>query len=146
MKTLQEIIAEAVANPRSEDEQAFIDKHIVDKKDHPEAEESQFTSKAKKAKRVADREKEEEEEVYESRFVSFSSFFKLDSEELTEAMKAGMLKLHDGTQVKVDKKDAAAIESLMKTMSSSNKRKMEERMMKSKKGFDEIVKFAKEAM
>lgn len=45
------------------DENRFIDKHTISKKEHPVAKEDQFTSKAKKAKRPADLEKEEE--VYE---------------------------------------------------------------------------------
>lgn len=45
------------------DENRFIDKHTISKKEHPVAKEDQFTSKAKKAKRPADL--EDDKGVYE---------------------------------------------------------------------------------
>lgn len=57
------MLGETVDKPKSPDEQNFIDKHVVDKKDHPHGEEEQFTSKAKKAKRKADH--EDDKAVYE---------------------------------------------------------------------------------
>lgn len=140
MKTLQDIIREAVDKPRSEDEQRFIDKHVVDKKDHPEAEESQFTSKSKKAKRKADREEGNDAAVYEEHLLGFSSFISLE-----ESVKPGKMTLKDGSSVMISKEDASAIKSVMGSMSGSSKKKMHEKMMKDKKGFEEIVKFAKEA-
>jgi hypothetical protein len=47
------------------DENRFIDKHTISKKDHPVAKDDQFTSKAKKAKRPADL--ENDKEVYEEK-------------------------------------------------------------------------------
>jgi len=63
MKSFKEMIGETVNPPKSEDEKNFVDKHIVDKKDHPHAKDHQFVSKAKKAKRKADH--EDDEAVYE---------------------------------------------------------------------------------
>jgi hypothetical protein len=142
MKTLRDII-ETVERPKSKDEQDFVDKHVVVKQDHPEAEEGQFTSKKKKAKRLADNSEKESEKVYESSIKRFSQF--MESSELVESVKAGSMKLKDGANVKLDKDAAEAINSLVSSMSSANKKKMHQRMMDSKKGFDEIVKFAKEA-
>lgn len=65
MKSFKDMLSETVDKIKSEDEQNFADKHVVDKKEHPVAKEDQFTSKAKKAKRVADRNEGEDEEVYE---------------------------------------------------------------------------------
>lgn len=124
---------EAVNEPKSPDEKRFKDKHVIDKKDHPEAEESQFTSTAKKAKRKADREEGEDEKVYE------------EVEYFDEAkFVPGNMKLSDGSSVKVSREDAKALDELFNQLSGSNKKKMEDRMMESKKGFEEILKFAKE--
>lgn len=66
MKSFKESLKETVDKIKSEDEQNFVDKHVVDKKDHPEAEEDQFVAKTKKDKsRVADPEEGEDESVYE---------------------------------------------------------------------------------
>jgi len=70
MKSFKEKLSEleeTVNPPKSEDEQRFMDKHVVDKKKHPVAKEDQFTSKAKKAKREADLTDGEDEEVYEEK-------------------------------------------------------------------------------
>lgn len=56
---------ETVDTIKSEDEQNFVDKHIVDKKDHPVAKDDQFVAKTSKKKRLADR--EDDKEVYEER-------------------------------------------------------------------------------
>jgi len=63
MKSFKEMIGETVNPPKGEDEKNFVDKHIVDKKDHPVAKDDQFVSKAKKAKRKADH--EDDAAVYE---------------------------------------------------------------------------------
>jgi hypothetical protein len=65
MKSFKEKLAETVDKIKSEDEQAFVDKHVVDKKEHPVAKDDQFVSKAKKAKRKADHDAGEDAEVYE---------------------------------------------------------------------------------
>ena len=67
-------------------------------------------------------------------------------EELEEAnFKAGSMKLKDGTQVKISMDDARAITAVMKTLNPKNRKEMESRMMKDKKGFEEILDFAREA-
>lgn len=69
MKSFKESLAETVERRNAPDENNFIDKHVVDKKDHPEAEESQFTSSAKKKKRKADYDSGEDKEMYEERMI-----------------------------------------------------------------------------
>lgn len=71
---------------------------------------------------------------------------KEEVEELEEAFSPGSMKLKDGSKVKLSKDDANAVNELFKELNSSNKKKMEAKMMEDKSGFEEIVKFAKEAM
>lgn len=59
---------ETVERRRSEDENAFIDKHVIDKKSHPVAKDDQFVSKLKKDKsKPASYKDGEDKEVYESK-------------------------------------------------------------------------------
>jgi hypothetical protein len=57
--------------------------------------------------------------------------------------KPGNMKLKDGSSVKLSMDDAKAIAAVMKTLNPKNRKEMEERLMKDKKGFQEIVAFAK---
>jgi hypothetical protein len=66
--------------------------------------------------------------------------------ELDEAFKMGSMKLKDGSTVKLSKEEAEAVNELFSELNSSNKKRMEEEMMKDKSGFDKVLKFAKEAM
>jgi hypothetical protein len=66
MKSFKQMIAE-VAQPKSEDELNFKDKHEIEMMDHPESEEHQHTSDKKKAKRLADYDKGEDMAVYEEK-------------------------------------------------------------------------------
>ena len=69
MKSFKDMLSETVSKPRSPDEQNFLDKHIVDKRDHPVAPDDQFSGAikgSKRKKRVADLEDGEDKEVYES--------------------------------------------------------------------------------
>jgi hypothetical protein len=65
MKSFKNLI-ETVYIPKDGPEREFWDKHAVDKRDYPNAATGQFTSDKKKAKRLADRTKDEEERVYEA--------------------------------------------------------------------------------
>lgn len=69
-----------------------------------------------------------------------------ESLELDEAVKAGNIKLNDGTRVKLSKEDAEAINNLFDNLSSTGRNKMEKDMMKNKKEFEGVLEFAKEAM
>ena len=65
-------------------------------------------------------------------------------ETLEETFKAGAMKLKDGSSVKITTEDAKALNSLFGDLTSSNKKKMQERLEINKSSFTEIVGFAKE--
>lgn len=65
--------------------------------------------------------------------------------QLDEAFKAGGLKLKDGKQVLVKKDDAMMLNDLMKQLSRPNVKKMTDTLMKNKKGYAEILGFAKDS-
>ena len=68
------------------------------------------------------------------------------SEEVNEAnFKPGSLKLKNGQTVKVDFADVKHLNHFMKGLNPKNKKEMEDQLMKDKKGFEEILKFATKA-
>src|SRR6056300_971046 len=70
MRTFKQF-TETVERRNSEDENNFIDKHVVDKRKHPVAKDDQFVAKTKKDHSKAASYKDgEDKDVYES----FSSF------------------------------------------------------------------------
>ena len=64
--------------------------------------------------------------------------------DLDEAFKVGSMKLHDGSSVTLTRESAEALNGLFNQLNSSNKTKMEERLMSDSNGFQEILAFAKE--
>ena len=67
--------------------------------------------------------------------------------ELEEAnFKPSNLKLKNGETVKLSMEDAKVLNALMKTLSDKNKKEMESTLMADKKGFNEILEFAREAI
>jgi hypothetical protein len=67
-----------------------------------------------------------------------------ESVELDEAFKAGSMKLNDGSSVTLTNESSNSLNNLFNQLSSSNKAKMEQRLMSGSKGFNEILAFAKE--
>jgi hypothetical protein len=68
------------------------------------------------------------------------------SEEVNEAnFKPGSLRLKNGQAVKIDFKDVKSLNQFMKGLNPKNKKEMEDQLMKDKKGFEEILKFATQA-
>ena len=67
---------------------------------------------------------------------------RITKEDLDEAFKAGQMKLKDGSSVTVSKDCAESLNSLFTQLSPANKTKMEERLMSSPKGYNEILSFA----
>jgi hypothetical protein len=67
-------------------------------------------------------------------------------EHVRQALKAGEMKLSDGTTAKMSKEDVSALDALFKELTTANQTKMHDRMMKDKKSFAEIVSFAKESL
>lgn len=209
MKTFKEMLGETVDKIKSPDEQNFVDKHVVDKKDHPVAKDDQFVAKTNKKKRKADH--EDDEAVYEERMIecpdcgesykkgedhecdmeesvseaemtdtqmkkreeivksmkkkmgdfkdkygdrakdvmyatATKMAMKEETEELEETFSKGKLQLRDRSTVTLSAQDAMALNALMGSLNDRNMEKMDQKMMKNKKGFQEILSFAKEAM
>jgi len=65
--------------------------------------------------------------------------------DLTENFKTGAVKLNDGSSVVVKETDAKLMNQLFKELSGANRDAMMKTAMKDKKGFNEILGFAKEA-
>jgi hypothetical protein len=59
--------------------------------------------------------------------------------------KPGNIRLKNGQSVKLDFKDVKALNAMMKGLNPKNRKEMETNMMKDKKGFGEILKFATQA-
>jgi hypothetical protein len=66
------------------------------------------------------------------------------NESLEESNISDNVKLKDGSSVKVSKDEQKILNALYKNLKGSNKSKMEETMLRDKKGFQEILRFAKE--
>ena len=139
------MLAETVDKPKSPDEQNFLDKHIVDKRDHPVAPDDQFSGEIKgkkKKKRDADREEGQDKEVYEeaeSEIVVEGVLEDLAS--IVKKKSIGQVKFKDGKKQKVDLTTASMILSMHKQLNGSNKKKVEGMLDDSKK-FMQIVQFA----
>lgn len=69
-----------------------------------------------------------------------------ETQVIDEAYKAGIVNLKDGSKMRIASEDAKALNGLYKKLNSSNKKQMEQRMMKDKKSFSEIIAFAKETV
>ena len=63
-------------------------------------------------------------------------------EQIDEAFKAGQMKLNDGSSVTLTRESAESLNSLFTQLNPANKSKMEERLMSSPKGYNEILSFA----
>ena len=139
------MLAETVDKPKSPDEQNFLDKHIVDKRDHPVAPDDQFSGEIKgkkKKKREADREEGQDKEVYEeaeSEIVVEGVLEDLAS--IVKKKSIGQIKFKDGKKQKVDLTTASMILSMHKQLNGPNKKKVEGMLDDSKK-FMQIVQFA----
>ncbi len=139
------MLAETTDKPKSPDEQNFLDKHIVDKRDHPVAPDDQFSGEIKgkkKKKREADREEGQDKEVYEeaeSEIVVEGVLEDLAS--IVKKKSIGQIKFKDGKKQKVDMTTASMILSMHKQLNGSNKKKVEGMLDDSKK-FMQIVQFA----
>ena len=76
-----------------------------------------------------------------------AAYESVEETELEEAtFKASNLKLKSGETVKLDMKDAKVLNDMMKTLSDKNSKEMGTNLMKDKKGFEEILAFAREVL
>jgi hypothetical protein len=160
--------------PRSKGEEDFANMHTVDKVGHPIAEPEQHTGDRKGPKSDTGEDHDGPEKKGQELPMTYSQFMKLggwgqssarsadksqgdmkpvmqgsskvtESVELDEAVKPGNVKLKSGESVMLSKDDAEAINDAMKELNSSNKKKMQDELMKDKKSFMSMVKFAKTA-
>jgi|TARA_R110000782_G_scaffold121442_1_gene212503 hypothetical protein len=144
MKSFKEMLAETVDKPKSPDEQNFLDKHIVDKRDHPVAPDDQFSGEIKgkkKKKREADREDGQDKEVYEEAEEVIAEGVLADLASIVKKKSIGQIKFTDGKKQKVDLTTASMILSMHKQLNGANKKKIEGMLDDSKK-FMQIVQFA----
>lgn len=138
------MLAETVDKPKSPDEQNFLDKHIVDKRDHPVAPDDQFSGEIKgkkKKKREADREDGQDKEVYEEAEEVIAEGVLADLASIVKKKSIGQIKFTDGKKQKVDLTTASMILSMHKQLNGANKKKIEGMLDDSKK-FMQIVQFA----
>ena len=140
------MLAETTDKPKSPDEQNFLDKHIVDKRDHPVAPDDQFSGEIKgkkKKKREADREEGQDKQVYEETEAEevIVEGVLADLATIVKKKSIGQIKFKDGKKQKVDLTTASMILSMHKQLNVSNKKKIEGMLDDSKK-FMQIVQFA----
>ena len=146
MKSFKEMLAETTDKPKSPDEQNFLDKHIVDKRDHPVAPDDQFSGEIKgkkKKKREAYREEGQDKQVYEETEAEevIVEGVLADLATIVKKKSIGQIKFKDGKKQKVDLTTASMILSMHKQLNGSNKKKIEGMLDDSKK-FMQIVQFA----
>lgn len=160
MKTYKQFVAE-VAEPRGEDEKKFKKRHTdaTDKKDYPiGGQEHVFKGKDKAPARTGDA--QNQEDMYDDQYVDDDDEgeikgpvkkrvkemkrFRVEEEVvIVEAIKAGTIKLKDGSTQKIAKEDASTLNKLFSQLNGNNKKQMEERMTKSTNGYSEVLQFAK---
>jgi hypothetical protein len=110
-----------------------------------EVESSKYDTPAKK-KPVSMMSKDEKDKNDERRnaYKDYQKSVRKESVDLDEAFKAGSMKLNDGSSVTLTNESSNALNTLFNQLTSSNKTKMEQRLMSGSKGFNEILAFAKE--
>ena len=65
---------------------------------------------------------------------------------INEALKPGSFTLKSGETVKLSESDASALNSVLASLSVSNKKKMEEELTRDKRSFSKIIQFARKAV
>ena len=110
-----------------------------------EVESSKYDTPAKK-KPVSMMTKDEKDKNNERRnaYKDYQKSVRKESVDLDEAFKAGSMKLNDGSSVTLTNESSNALNTLFNQLTSTNKTKMEQRLMSGPKGFNEILAFAKE--
>jgi hypothetical protein len=110
-----------------------------------EVESSKYDTPAKK-KPVSMMTKDEKDKNNERRnaYKDYQKSVRKESVDLDEAFKAGAMKLNDGSSVTLTNESSNALNTLFNQLTSTNKTKMEQRLMSGSKGFNEILAFAKE--
>ena len=119
----------------SKNDEKLADLHAIETDDHPVATDAQFKKGKKKfsaIRRKANEEVKIEEEVEE-----------LDEKKVNK-IKAGTLNMRDGSQVKVSAKDAADLNSLLKSLDSpANRERFNAEVKNSAEQYKELLSFAR---
>ncbi len=149
LKKAKERIAKLQSSGKAKPEQMQKAKESLAKKQKKMNEELSDTQKKKREDIVLSMKKDKKDlmkrygDDWES--VMYATATKqAKNESLEEAAISDNMKLKDGSTVKVSKDDQNALTSLYKNLKGTNKSKMEETMMRDIKGFQEILRFAKE--
>ena len=135
------------AKPRSRGEEEFLNAHVVSVTKHPVAFDHQFDgtippmvdvdktfkqfSTHASTHGLYDIAPAKEEVEYE------------ESEYIDETFKKGILKLKSGEKVKVNENDAKLLNTALKELTGTNKKRMETEAIKNKSSFNSMVQFAK---
>jgi hypothetical protein len=140
MKSFKGFINETVERRNAPDENRFIDKHVIDKKDHPAAKEDQFTAKAKKAKRGADHEAGQDKEVYEETELEEGVID--DLRKIVKTKSASSVKFKNGSKTKVDMFTASAMVKIHDALNGANQKKFADAIDKDESMFMKMMDFA----
>ena len=110
-----------------------------------EAESSKYDAPAKKkpVSMMSKVEKDKNDERLNA-YKDYQKSLRKESVELDEAFKAGKMKLNDGSSVTLTNESSNALNNLFNQLTSTNKTKMEQKLMSGSNGFNEILAFAKE--
>jgi len=159
MKTYKQFIKE-VAEPIGRDEQRFKALHVdaIEVVDYPVAgNEHVFKGTFQAEPRLGDiiqpddqhydqayatDDEMEDEENINSRVRKLTRKA-MEESVIIEAVKAGTVKLKDGTLAKITNEDASSFNNLFTKLNGENRTKMESRMTSGKAGYSEILQFAK---
>jgi len=140
MKSFKGFVNETVERRNAPDENRFIDKHVIDKKDHPVAKDDQFTAKSKKAKREADHDAGEDKEVYEE--TDLEEGVIEDLQKIVKNKTAATVKFSDGRRTKVDMFSASAMVKVYNALNDANKTKFADSINKSENMFMKMLDFS----
>ena len=122
----------------SKNDEKLADLHAIETDDHPVATDAQFKKGKKKFSAIRRKANEEVElEVVEEEVEE------LDEKKVNK-IKAGTLNMRDGSQVKVSAKDAADLNSLLKSLDSpANRERFNAEVKNSAEQYKELLRFAR---
>jgi hypothetical protein len=118
------------AKPRSRGEEEFLNAHVVSVTKHPVAFDHQFDGTIPPMVDI------------NKTFKQFSTQ-KEEVEYIDETFKKGILKLKSGEKVKVNENDAKLLNTALKELTGTNKKRMTTETIKNKSSFNSMIQFAK---
>jgi hypothetical protein len=138
--------------PRAKGEKEFVGKHDITKKNYPKKTDAFKADDTEVASDTSKSRPGEKKPVFQGKGKSFHKMkedisSKLEEEqveELEEAVKAGSMKLKDGSSVNVSNEEAKTLNKVLGDLKPDNKKRMEDEMKADKKSFRKILDFAKQ--